>query len=61
MDPKRSISISVIAAVANPSATTKGTATEARVRYWAKSDRAADFASFIKPRNTADVPQVADG
>src|SRR6266516_4938633 len=51
MAPNRSTSIRVIAAVAKPRAKMKGTATEARARYLAMIDVAADFASLIRPRN----------
>ncbi len=51
MWPKRSTSMRVIAAMANPAAIRNGTATEARARYFAMTAVAADLASLSNPRN----------
>ena len=55
------MSMSTAAAVANPKATRKGTATEALTAYLATTAPAADLASLIKPRNTGRALPVSGG
>jgi hypothetical protein len=51
--PKRSTSVTVFAARANPTAMTKGTATEARATYFMTTPVTADLAWLMSPANTA--------
>jgi hypothetical protein len=51
--PKRSTSITVIAAIAKPAAITNGIATEARSRYLMRRPLTAAFPLLMRPANTA--------
>src|SRR5690348_16688061 len=58
--PKRSTSMTVMAASAKPAAMTKGTATEARATYLRTRWLAADFAWLMSPANTVGSLRFPD-